>query len=257
MAEQQANLALTCYRIHKMPSMPIVPASSQRDWMDRTNDRFAYRCLPLLMANQNGWCIINKHQVRVIWNGKDKKEDLSVTCLSGPDGFPCPAVSHFGSGIVTWHLNYLFRTSPGYNLWVKGPSNWPKLGITALEGTIETDWAVATFTMNWKMTSIDFPVYFEPEEPICMFVPIRRGEAEAFAPAFREISQEPQLSRAYEAWSASRAAFNNDLTVRGSQAQAQKWQKDYFVGESVQGAAPSQHQVKLNLKDFGEMPPTA
>jgi hypothetical protein len=36
------------------------------------------------------------------------------------------AISHFGSGILTWNVPYLFRTPPGYNLLVRGPANWPK-----------------------------------------------------------------------------------------------------------------------------------
>ena len=69
---------------------------------------------------------------------------------------------NFGHGVLTWHLNYLFRTSPGYNLYARGPANWPKDGIVPLEGIIETDWSVATFTMNWKVTVKNQPIDFEP-----------------------------------------------------------------------------------------------
>src|SRR3712207_8402233 len=37
-----------------------------------------------------------------------------------------PARSHFGSGILTWNLPFLFRTPPGYNLHVRGPANWDR-----------------------------------------------------------------------------------------------------------------------------------
>ena len=47
---------------------------------------------------------------------------------------------------------------------------------------IETDWSVATFTMNWKLTRPHWPVTFEIGEPICMVVPQRRGELESFHP---------------------------------------------------------------------------
>jgi hypothetical protein len=33
----------------------IRPASATRDWMDRTQSSFAYRCLPLNVANSHGW----------------------------------------------------------------------------------------------------------------------------------------------------------------------------------------------------------
>src|SRR4051812_45121993 len=51
-AAQATDLKLIAYRVHTMPSMPIVPAPARRDWMDATHEKFAYRCLPLNIANQ-------------------------------------------------------------------------------------------------------------------------------------------------------------------------------------------------------------
>src|SRR4051812_2364425 len=111
---------LTAYRVHPYPSMPIVPAPRDRRWMDQTGDRFAYRCLPLLIANQCGWMILNTHRLRVVWNGGRGMNDLVVVDKGGPPGTPCPAQSHFGHGVLTFNLNYLFRTPKGYNLWCRG-----------------------------------------------------------------------------------------------------------------------------------------
>ena len=36
----------------------IRPAPVERLWMDRTNERSAYRCLPLNIANAHGWEIL-------------------------------------------------------------------------------------------------------------------------------------------------------------------------------------------------------
>ena len=57
----------------------------------------------------------------------------------------------------------------------------------ALEGLVETDWAVATFTMNWKLTVPRRLIRFEPDDPICMLVPQRRGELESFEPTVAEL----------------------------------------------------------------------
>lgn len=130
--------------------MSLVPATRERAWMEATDQRFANRCLPMLIANQAGWFLIGRHTVRVRWTGGRSPSSLTIEVLSG-DG-PCPAISHFGHGIVTWHVPYLFRTPPGYNLLVRGPANWPRDGIAALEGVVEADWSDATFTMNWQMT---------------------------------------------------------------------------------------------------------
>jgi hypothetical protein len=241
---------LIAYRIHPYPSMPIVPAPSQRQWMNETHERFAYRCLPLLIANQSGWLILNVHKIRVAWNGGPKANALTIKLLGGPQHTPCPVTSHFGHGIVTFSLNYLFRTPPGYNLYCRGPANAPKDGIVPLEGIIETDWSVATFTMNWKITAISQPIDFEPGEPICMISPIKRGEVETFQPMVRDLSTQPELEKAFNQWSQSRSKFLTDLVDPNSQARQEKWQKDYVQGVTPDGREAPSHQVKLNLKEF-------
>ena len=84
-------------------------------------------------------------------------------------------VSHFGCGIITWTLPYLFQTPPGWSLLARGPANWPFDGVSPLEGIVETDQAASTFTMNWKITRPDFTVRFDRGDPICMIVRAAAG----------------------------------------------------------------------------------
>ena len=51
--------------------------------------------------------------------------------------------------------------------------------------------------MNWKLTRANLPVIFEAGEPICMIVPQRRGELEAFHPEIRELEEEPEPASAF------------------------------------------------------------
>ena len=37
----------------------IQPAPATRDWMDKTPQSYAYRCLPLNIANAHGWEILS------------------------------------------------------------------------------------------------------------------------------------------------------------------------------------------------------
>jgi Family of unknown function (DUF6065)/2OG-Fe(II) oxygenase superfamily len=252
-AEPNERPTLTAYVVNDALCMPLVPAQRSRGWMDATNARFANRCLPLLMANQAGWFLISAHKLCVTWSGADDLGAVKVEHLDGPS--PTPAMSHFGSGVVTWNVPYLFRTSPGYNLLVRGPANWPKEGISPLEGLVETDWSSATFTVNWRMTRPHFPVTFEIGEPLCMLVPQRRGELESFHPQLCMLRSEPALEEGYQAWSASRAKFNTELARPDSGAAKQRWQKHYFQGISEgrtgdDAVSPSDHQTKLVLPPF-------
>ena len=249
-ADTGPSIRLIAYRIHAKPALRLVPAPRERDWIEATRHRFANRCLPLLMADQAGWFVLNSHPLTATWEGGGSPERLRVEYRGGRP--PYPASSHFGHGILTWHLPFLFRTPPGWNLLARGPANMPKEGAAPLEGLVETDWAVATFTMNWKLTTVGQPVRFEVDEPICMLVPQRRGELEAFAPEIRELGSDPELHAAYAAWTESRGRFLAELNTPGSEAVRQKWQRDYFRGSAPDGTRAPTHQTKLRLCPFVE-----
>jgi Family of unknown function (DUF6065) len=93
-----------------------------------------------------------------------------------------PAVSHFGHGILTFHIPCLFRTEPGIDLLVQGPVNRPKDAIAPLSGIVETDWAPYTFTMNWQFTRPGIAVRFEKGEPFCHVWPLQRGALQTVEP---------------------------------------------------------------------------
>ena len=129
----------------------------------------------LVIANQSGWFVENRLPFRAIWDGGPGPGHLKILFHeSWGDGGP-PVVSWFGNGILTFHLPFVIRTEPGYNLWVMGPPNSFKDGIHALSAMIETDWMPYTFTMNWKFTRPQVPVRFEQGEPFCFLFPVKRG----------------------------------------------------------------------------------
>jgi hypothetical protein len=83
-----------------------------------------------------------------------------------------------------------------------------------------------------------------------MVFPLPRGLVEAVKPEFRSMDEEPEVRDIYRAWADSRQTFNEGLKVPGSDAQAQKWQKDYFCGSGRFGAPPDNHRTKLRPREF-------
>ena len=49
-----AETELICY-VREGWAPRVVPAAPRREWMDATTESFAYRCLPLAIANSHGW----------------------------------------------------------------------------------------------------------------------------------------------------------------------------------------------------------
>ena len=242
---------LVAYPVQARSEMALVPAPVERQWLDATADRFGYRCLPVLIANQAGWFILNSHTLEAVWNGGDAPDDLSVTYLSGDP--PYPALSHFGHGILTWHIPFLFETPSGIQLLARGPANSPKDGIYPLEGVVETEWAAATFTMNWQLTRPRRRVSFIPGEPICMVVPVSLDLLEQTRPEIRQLSTDPGRQTQFLTWRERRAAFLADLADPDSDAVAQGWQKDYFRGRSPDGRTIPGHRTRLRLHPFHDI----
>jgi hypothetical protein len=207
------------------------------------------------MANQSGWFLINTQHLRITWSGRKNAKSLRIEAPEKE--LPRMASSHFGHGILTWDVPYLFRTSPGYNLLVRGPANHPKDGICPLEGLVETDWLGATFSINWKMTRIDHEVTFEPGEPIAMIVPERRREIESFHTEIDDIENHPDILRDYEMWEARRHSFLKRLKEGDPETRKRGWEKDYLRGINASGETVGSHQTRLRLKAFKDRRPAS
>lgn len=142
------------------------PSPPRRHWMDELPH--AYKCLPLVIANQWGWQILCPADVVATWDGDPNLSGLHIEVA--PQYLPA-IKSQFGAGIVTFSPPWLFRTPPGWNLYLKGPSNRWKPNCVPLEGVIETWWLNYTFTLNWKLVEPG-TVYFAQGESLGQLIPV-------------------------------------------------------------------------------------
>jgi hypothetical protein len=236
---------LTCYQIYETAPR-LVAGRSDRAWMDATDKRFAYRCLPLSIANSMGWEILAPSRVVAEWNGGAGLSDISIAVDDrwGDDRLAC---SHFGHGILTFHTGYLFRTDPGVAIWARGAPNWPKDGVAPLDGVIETDWLAFTFTMNWQFTRPGL-IAFEKDEPFCFITPIEYRALDMVEPEIVSMDQDPSLRASFQTWKDARRDFNRRLLECDPDTVKQGWQKWYSRGEDPSGAiVPATHMSKLRV----------
>jgi hypothetical protein len=240
---------LIAFQLEEEVAWPLIPASVRRDWIDETPERFARRCLPLVMANQEGWFLLNTREVSATWNGKSDPSATVIVYKDADEAFN--PISHFGVGIITWHLPYLFRTPPGWNLLVRGPANYPKDGAYPLEGLVETDWSVAPFTVNWMLTRPGVPVTFKIGEPLCMLVPQQRRALEEFQPMVLPIGSDDRTRDGYEQWITSRRRFMIESSRSSAGGSSTKWEGHYMRGTTPDGRRASDHQARLRLRPFG------
>jgi uncharacterized protein DUF6065 len=236
--------------------LDIRPARAERAWMDNYVEQYAYGCLPMVMANMHGWEVLSPVSFTAVWNGGAHRESLAIIEDEDSRG---QVLSHFGSGIITFRLPAVFRTEPGYDLYIHGPPNFPVDGVTPLSAIVEVDWASTRVTMNWQMTQPGKAVRFRKGEAFCQIFPIRRAEIEAFEPVKRSLSEDPELSSYMQEWSALRAKFNEALKDPESEERRKKWPGTYRRGADQFGkkTAPESHRTRLRLKPFDDIRPKA
>jgi Family of unknown function (DUF6065) len=231
------------------PAPEVRPAPLQRDWMDATPEKYAYRCLPLNIANAQGWELLNTASFTATWDGGIFKQSIALA-FDDP-AQPQIVMSHFGSGILTFSIRGLLRTPSGIDLFVTGPINRPKAGIQALTGVIETDWSEFGFTMNWLFTDKERPVRFEKDEPFATIFPIPRTLAESLDPVIMEGEKDAELWRRHMAHRLSRADFIEELKLEDSEARKKGWQRAYFNGPAE--TVDPEHRTKVRLKPFRKL----
>ena len=242
-------MELICY-LHPGWKPLIRPAPATRQWMDETPDSFAYRCLPLNIANAHGWEVLSPCAFEAVWDGGPGTDAVAIEPAPGarPEQVP---VSLFGHGVLTFHVEGIFRTPPGWNLWVSGSPNRGKDGIAPLTGIIETDWSPFTFTMNWRFTRPGQRVRFEEMEPFCFLFPVQRAAIEQFRPRFERLESDPATMERFQAWSRMRDEFHQRIGDSPPPSSADHWQKHYYRGVDVNGESlVADHRSKLRLLAF-------
>jgi len=235
---------LTAHPVSPTEGWTLEPAKLQRDWMDKSVRRAAYRCLPMAIANQAGWVVGCPATFKARWTAA--KSDAPVEIIFSDKKDQRGVASMFGSGIVSFVLPWLFRTSQGVGLWVRGPANSPKSDCFALEGLVETDWSPYPFTMNWMISRPKIDVWFRKGEPICMLTPFPIGLLEEVEPRQELIDFQPELHQNFNQAVARR---RDSIETKAALDEGQ-WELTYMQGRRPDGVAAPEHRTNLKLAPF-------
>jgi hypothetical protein len=223
-------------------------APPQRDWMDATPSRFAYRCLPLTIINQTGLWIANPVGFTAYWGGLPAPGSVVFQFDTATETWKNWVNDQFGMGIVTWNTPFLFRTRPqGSRILVCGPVNSFKTFAQPLTALIESDWMSMSFTMNWKLTMPHMSIRFEAGEPLLQVIPIATNvcnDIEDATVRYRKLADDPEVSRAYQDWHDGRRDFHQKKRV--GEVNPDDWQKDYFQGrDAIRRDYAPEHKTKV------------
>lgn len=228
--------------------LTIEPAAKARDWMDQSSGKYAYNCLPLVVANQLGWVVKAAPSFSLIWDGGNQKDAIKFNFDQSAPEMSQFVVSHFGQGIISFKLPWVFRTDPGIGLMVRGPSNQWLDGAHALDGFVESWGLESTFTMNWKVTVPGVTVYFPNHFPFCQILPYEIATLNNYTCARKPISENKGLEVKYTKWLNRRKETLKNLF--SGKKTSNYYEKNYVKGLDVEGEKVEGHLKKLNLSEF-------
>jgi uncharacterized protein DUF6065 len=230
----------------------------QRDWMEETQNKFAYRCLPLTIANQTGWWVYNPVGFTAVWRGEAAPGSVHFLFDSRQDLWSQWINNQFGHGIITWNTPFLVRTRPhGSRLLISGPVNHFKDRVQPLTAVVESDWMVMSFTMNYKITAPNVTIRFDTGEPLFQLIPLSSNlctDLEQSKVRYMKLTDDPEVAEAYQKWSDGRQRFHQQK--KAGDVRPDSWQKDYFQGRDPQGReAPQGHVTRITPPQIDFPPP--
>lgn len=174
----------------------IEPAEIKRDWMDKSYNKLAYICTPLVAANSNGWEIKLPQDVVVRWNGVsegiDGESQENVEILSGQfyDNIKI-ATTETGVGSVTFMFHLVAQTDPDHYIIVSGPPNYIFKGAQPLTGLLRTDQFMEhPLQITWKIDTPDKEIVFPKEMPICFITIHKKDIVEEAEIEVRQVDKE-------------------------------------------------------------------
>lgn len=148
----------------------INKCSVQRDWMDDSINKHAYKCTPVTSANKHGWTINLKKDVEVSWNGGYNLSNVTIKDKSLNNH----VAGRIHGGFVTFMLPYVFMTTNDIYLWCSGPPNLFHKNAQPLTAVIESSWFNTQFQFSWKLMNPGI-TKFESGFPIMFFMPYKNN----------------------------------------------------------------------------------
>jgi len=202
------------------------------------------------IANSFGWELLCPMSFRATWDGGRSRR--SIVIETDDAVVDCEFVeSKFGHGVLSFWPGVMLRTEEPLALFVTGPINTGKDGIHALSAVVESSWLPAQLPMNWRFTRADIPVRFEMNEPFCHFFPVDPGHIALADPAWKDLSEEPDLLQQFEEWRMNRLFANLDSTSLKCPSVFYRY---YHQGSTPNGKQiPVAHYPSLRPKPFGAM----
>ncbi len=144
----------------------------QREWMDNTIDKHAYKCFPVSLVNTIGWSISFLEDIEFIWDGISDTTEDHVTVLKGPDGV---CNTQRANATISFYTGLFFKTEENTSILSIVPPNYFIDGATPFTAVISTSFFEDAYPVAWKITRPNTKITIPAGTPVATLIPISIG----------------------------------------------------------------------------------
>lgn len=163
------NISVYKHRNHpvKIQQTPI-----QREWMDNTVDKHAYKCFPVSSVNTFGWSISFTEDIEFIWDGISDTTPDHVNVLKQPQGV---CSTNRGNATISFYTGLFFETDQETSILSIVPPNYFIDGAMPFTSIMSTSFYDDALPVAWKITRPNEKIVISAGTPIITIIPISVG----------------------------------------------------------------------------------
>jgi hypothetical protein len=219
----------------------IKPLSVQRDWMDNTHNRHAYRCFPVSLANMLGWTISFPEDIEFVWNGISDSLSSHVTILKGHEYVS----TNRGNATISFNTGLTVRTDSNLSFLMMPVPNQFIDGAQSFTSIVSTSVLKAELPCAWHITKCDDPILIPKNTPISAFIPISIKDIESYEVNLYSANFDQSHYKFMEEYG----------NVANEKVQSGEWSDFYRNAVDHNGNTIGEHEVKkitLKINDYRE-----
>lgn len=143
------------------------PMSAKRDWMDKTSEKHAYKCLPVTLANTIGWNLSCTQDIIFTWDGINDQSPDHIKISS-------PKYAHAGRGqsTISFDTQLIFRTDVDVSIWIINPVNFFNNDFEIMSSLVSTSFYDNTLPLAIRAKRINEETVIKSGTAIASIIPI-------------------------------------------------------------------------------------
>lgn len=160
------NIEVTKRKGHRVK---IEQTPVQRDWMDLTDGRHAYKCFPVSLANSIGWSISFLDDIEFIWDGITDSSPNHVKIIRAGEHV---ANTDRGQATISFNSELRFKTDKNVSMLSIVPPNYWIDGAIPYTSIISTSFYPDPYPIAWKITKANENIIIPAGTPVATLIPI-------------------------------------------------------------------------------------